>query len=75
LPQLRAAMADGGLSLGEASVGSDSRQPADAGQGQEGRPGQRNYPGSSMRELASGAGPVATEPGRQINRAGVDTYA
>jgi len=75
LPQLRAAMADGGLSLGEASVGSDSRQPADAGQGQEGRPGQRNYPGSSMRELASGAGPVATEPSRQIDRAGVDTYA
>ncbi|WP_372824468.1 flagellar hook-length control protein FliK [Polaromonas sp.] len=75
LPQLRAAMADGGISLGEASVGSESRQPADAGYGQEGRSGQRSYPGSSARELASGPERVAAEPRRQRSGAGVDIYA
>ena len=75
LPQLRAAMADGGISLGEASVGSESRQPTDAGNGQEGRSGQRSYPGSSARELASGPERVAAEPRRQGSGAGVDIYA
>jgi len=75
LPQLRAAMADGGLNLGEASVGSDSRPSADAGRGQEGRPEQRYNAADSAAELAGVSGRAATEPARQASGAGVDTYA
>lgn len=75
LPQLRAAMADGGISLGEASVGSESRQPADAGYGQEGRSGQRSYPGSGGGELAGSPERAAVEPRRQGSGTSVDIYA
>lgn len=75
LPQLRAAMADGGISLGEASVGSQSQQAADTSQGQEGRPGQRSHPDSPARELAGATQRAATEPHRRVNGTSVDIYA
>ena len=75
LPQLRTAMADGGISLGEASVGSQSQQAADTRQGQEGRPGPRSRPDSPNRELAGTTQQAATEPRRRVNGASVDIYA
>jgi flagellar hook-length control protein FliK len=75
LPQLRAAMADNGINLGDASVGAESRQPPDAGQGQERRPGQGSYPGMRARELAGGPERAIMEPRRQEHGAGVDIYA
>ncbi len=75
LPQLRAAMADSGISLGETSVGSQSQQAADTRQGQEGRPGQRSHPDSPAGELAKATQRAATEPSRRVNGASVDIYA
>jgi flagellar hook-length control protein FliK len=44
LPQLRAALADNGISLGQASVGADSQQQAGGfSQGQAGQPGPRRH--------------------------------
>ena len=75
LPQLRAAMADNGINLGDASVGSESRQPPDTGQGQERRPGQGIYPGTRARELASGLERAIIEPRRQDHGTTVNIYA
>ncbi len=76
LPQLRAALADSGISLGNTSVGTDSRQPADADQGQGARPGQRTPSGASVGRDLAGANERPVVPLRsQGHGAGVDLYA
>ena len=75
LPQLRAAMADGGISLGETSVGSQSQQAADTRQGREDRPSPRGQLDSPNRELAGATQQAATEPRRRVDGASVDIYA
>ena len=75
LPQLRAAMADGGISLGETSVGSQSQQAADTRQGREDRPSSRGQLDSPNRELAGATQRAATEPRRRVDGASVDIYA
>ena len=75
LPQLRAAMADGGISLGETSVGSQSQQAADTRQGREDRPSPRGQLDNPNRELAGATQRAATEPRRRVDGASVDIYA
>jgi flagellar hook-length control protein FliK len=82
LPQLRSTLADQGISLGQASVGAETRQP---GQGsafgqqpqQQRAPGQPDYPGIARRDLAGAADAIAAlRPGAAAaSNAGLDTFA
>ncbi|WP_018906374.1 flagellar hook-length control protein FliK [Variovorax paradoxus] len=84
LPQLRTSLADHGISLGQASVGSQSHPSA--GQGgafgqppqQQGSPRQADYPGASRAQAIAATEPLRSMPAPATLRrpsAGVDTFA
>lgn len=84
LPQLRTSLADHGISLGQASVGSQSHPSA--GQGgafgqpppQQGSPRQADYPGASRVPAIATTEPLRSMPAPAALRrpsAGVDTFA
>ncbi|AGU51406.1 putative flagellar hook-length control protein FliK [Variovorax paradoxus B4] len=84
LPQLRASLADYGISLGQASVGAESRPSP--GQGgafgqqpqQQGSPRQADYPGAGRAQAIATTEPLrGMPPPIPLHRpsAGVDTFA
>jgi len=76
LPQLRAALADSGISLGDTSVGAESRPQAEMNQGQgEQQSGQRSYPHADISPLPAIAERPVIEPRRPGRGITVDTYA
>lgn len=76
LPQLRATLADNGISLGNTSVSADSQQQAAFTQGQNRQPNHRAYPNSPLPSLPANLTPtLLTEPLRHHNGITVDTYA
>ncbi len=76
LPQLRAALADSGISLGDTSVGAESRPQADVNQGQGGQQsGQRSYARADISAPSTIAERPVIEPRRSGHGITVDTYA
>lgn len=76
LPQLRAALADSGISLGDTSVGAESRPQADVNQGQgRQQSGQRSYARADISALPAIAERPVIEPRRSGHGITVDTYA
>jgi flagellar hook-length control protein FliK len=75
LPQLRATLADSGISLGNTSVNSGSQQQAAFAQSQNGNTDQRGYRGDSWVESAALTPQPVIEAPRRSNGIGVDTYA
>lgn len=76
LPQLRATLADNGISLGNTSVSADSQQQAAFTQGQNGQANHRAYPNGRLPSLPANLTPtLLTEPLRHHNGITVDTYA
>jgi flagellar hook-length control protein FliK len=76
LPQLRATLADNGISLGNTSVSADSQQQAAFAQEQSRQPNQRAYPNNPMPSMAASLSPRPLgEPLRQQHGITVDTYA
>lgn len=76
LPQLRAALADSGISLGDTSVGAESRPQADVNQGQGGQQsGQRSYARTDISAPSTIAERPVIEPRRSGHSITVDTYA
>lgn len=76
LPQLRATLADNGISLGNTSVSAGSQQQAAFAQSQNGSPDQRSYRNNRLpADTASLAPRMVMEPLRQNNGITVDTYA
>ena len=76
LPQLRATLADNGISLGNTSVSADSQQQAAFAQEQSRQQNQRAYPNSPMPSMAASLSPRPLgEPLRQPHGIMVDTYA
>lgn len=76
LPQLRATLADSGISLGDTSVGAESRPQADVNQGQGGQQsGQRSYARADISTSPTIAERPAIEPRRSGHGITVDTYA
>lgn len=76
LPQLRATLADSGISLGETSVGAESRPQADVNQGQGGQQsGQRNYVRADIGIPTTMAERPVIEPRQPGHGITVDTYA
>ena len=76
LPQLRATLADNGISLGNTSVSADSQQQAAFTQEQNGRQNHRAYPNSPLSSTPASLSPRSfTEPLRHHNGITVDTYA
>ncbi|MBO9649284.1 MAG: flagellar hook-length control protein FliK [Variovorax sp.] len=81
LPQLRSTLAEQGITLGQTSVGAETRQPnggnAFAEQNQQRPQGQPGYPGSSRADTAAMQS-VAAAPAASTSRratAGLDTFA
>lgn len=75
LPQLRAALADSGISLGETSVSPDGRQQADADHGQGERQGYRHDLTTGLRPRAAMIERAAIEPRQRSGGASLDVYA
>ncbi|KLN52247.1 flagellar hook-length control protein FliK [Variovorax paradoxus] len=84
LPQLRASLADHGISLGQASVGAESRpSPGQGGASgqqpqQQGSPRQADYPGAGRAQAIATTEPLrGMPPPIPLHRpsAGVDTFA
>ncbi|MEO8022684.1 flagellar hook-length control protein FliK [Polaromonas sp.] len=76
LPQLRAALADSGISLGDTSVGAESRPQADVNQGQGGQQsGQRGHARADVGVSPTIAERTVIEPRRSGHGITVDTYA
>ncbi|MFZ3160550.1 MAG: flagellar hook-length control protein FliK, partial [Rhodoferax sp.] len=76
LPQLRATLADNGISLGNTSVSADHQQQAAFSQGQNGQANHRAYPNGRLPSLAANlTPPLSTEPPRRAHGITVDTYA
>lgn len=76
LPQLRATLADNGISLGNTSVSADNQQQAAFSQEQNRQPNQRAYPNSPMPSMPASLSPrPLSEPLRQQHGITVDTYA
>jgi flagellar hook-length control protein FliK len=75
LPQLRAALADNGISLGETSVSSGERQQADADHGQGDRQDYRHDLNTGLRPRATMLERSAIEPRQRSGGASVDIYA
>jgi flagellar hook-length control protein FliK len=78
LPQLRATLAEQGISLGQASVGADTRQPSQQGGFAERQP--ERAPGQPAYPRADGSSPGAAEPAARsepLRRGpgGLDTFA
>ena len=76
LPQLRATLADSGISLGNTSVGAESQQQSAFANGQGGQPAR----GSNHPVALADTGPplparTATEPARRNNGMRIDVYA
>lgn len=79
LPQLRATLAESGISLGQTSVGAESQQPQQQtafANGQGGQPGRGTYQPAWMADTAAPL-PARTliEPARSNNGMRIDTYA
>ena len=75
LPQLRAALADNGISLGNTSVSSDGQQQTAFAHSQNGQPDPRNYRSNRMADTEALAIRQVMAPLRQNNGITVDTYA
>lgn len=76
LPQLRSALADSGISLGNTSVNSESQQQAAFAQGQNGQNGQRGYRAERTPDNLAPAVRPPVEASRPADRGlSVDTYA
>nr|MDP2191521.1 flagellar hook-length control protein FliK [Rhodoferax sp.] len=76
LPQLRATLADSGISLGNTSVSAGSQQQQTAfAHSQNGQPDQRSFRSNSRVDMAALSARAVTEPLRQSNGITVDTYA
>lgn len=76
LPQLRATLADNGISLGNTSVSAGSQQQSAFAQSQNGSPDQRSYRNNRLpADTANLAPRMVMEPMRQNNGITVDTYA
>lgn len=81
LPQLRTTLAEQGISLGQTSVGAETRQPfgqdaAFAQQNPSRSPNQPEYPGSARAETAAAASsPVLSARPLPRSGAGLDTFA
>lgn len=75
LPQLRASLADSGISLGNTSVNSGSQQQAAFAQSHNGNSNQGGYRGDRWVDSAALAPPPVIETPRRSNGIGVDTYA
>ena len=77
LPQLRASLADSGISLGDTSVSSGNRQQADVdqGQGQGERPGHHSQPSAGLRASAPMVERSLMASRPQGGGASIDTYA
>ena len=74
LPQLRASLADSGLSLGGTSVSADSRPQPDVDKGEGRQSGQRGYAGSGRRDAENDPERLVMERRRQSSGA-LDVYA
>ena len=76
LPQLRALLADSGISLGNTSVGAESQSQTAFANGQNSQPQRGTYRPTEMTDTATHlpARPV-TEPARRNNGIRIDTYA
>ena len=76
LPQLRALLADSGISLGNTSVGAESQPQTAFANGQNSQPQRGTYHPTEMTDTATllPARPV-TEPARRNNGIRIDTYA
>ena len=76
LPQLRASLADNGISLGNTSVSAGNQQQAAFAQSQNGSSDQRSYRDNRLPgDTASLVPRMIMEPLRQNNGITVDTYA
>ena len=75
LPQLRANLADNGISLGNTSVSAGSQQQTAFAQSQNGQPDQRSFRSDNRLDMAALSARAVTEPLRQSNGSTVDTYA
>jgi len=75
LPQLRATLADSGISLGNTSVSAGSQQQQTAfAHSQNGQPDQRSFRSNSRVDMATLSARAVTEPLRHSNGSTVDTY-
>jgi flagellar hook-length control protein FliK len=78
LPQLRNALADSGISLGNTSVGAESQPQSAFADSQNGQPERGAYRGDTGPGPAGGAARPTAEAPRALQGAqgtGVDTYA
>ncbi len=75
LPQLRASLADNGISLGNTSVSAESQQQTAYSQAQDGAAQRRSYRETSLLNTPSPTARPLTEPLRRNNASSVDTYA
>ena len=75
LPQLRANLADNGISLGNTSVSAGSQQQTAFAHSQNGQPDQRSFRSDIRANMAALSARAVTEPLRQSNGSTVDTYA
>jgi flagellar hook-length control protein FliK len=75
LPQLRATLADSGISLGNTSVNSGNQQQAAFAQSHNGNSNQGGYRGDRWADRAALTPQPVIEAPRQSNGIGVDTYA
>lgn len=75
VPQLRATLADNGISLGNTSVNSGSQAQTAFAQGQSGAPDHREYASNRLPDTAVPGAPALRGARRQSEGIGVDTYA
>jgi flagellar hook-length control protein FliK len=81
LPQLRSTLAEQGISLGQASVGAETRQPGSQGnefaqqQNPSRQQGGSDYPGAGRIDTTAAAAPAARTAVLRNAGSGVDTFA
>ncbi len=75
LPQLRASLADSGISLGHTSVSADSQPQAAFSQAQDGRSGQRSYRDNARLGTQDSSAPALKPALRPDRGLSIDTYA
>ncbi len=75
LPQLRTALAESGIALGNTSVSADSQQQTAFAHNSNGQPAHKSYRGSRMVDTDSPANRARTDPFHQNDGITVDTYA